>query len=699
MKNSVYIATAESNTGKSLVSLGIMELFLRKTSKVGYFRPIVKDPQQGKKDRHIALICSHFKLPQQYDESYALLASEAAELIGHGKQDQLLNRIITAYKKLESKCDLMLIEGTDLTSHSSGIEFNLNAEIAHNLGTPVLVVGNARNRNPEEVIRSIVLAVESYVERDCQVLGTIANRVASADSTAILDGLKLAIRDQDMMHFALPDNLVLASPTLYEVAEHLNAKILYGENQINNKAYRFSIAAMQMENYLGRLTENCLVITPGDRTDVILGTLMAHHSVNFPPVSGIILTGGLTPSETLIRVLSGQPDLIPILLVETNTFETAAHLGTIHPDVTKNNKEKIALSLKLFEEHVDVVALEERITSFKPKGMTPKMFEFLLAQTAKSDLKRIVLPEGEDPRVLQAAQRVVDRKLAKITLLGNLEAIKNSVIHHGLTIDLSAFDIIDPAHSVHYNRFVEDLVKLRGHKGVNESVARDLICDVSYFGTMMVHCGLADGMVSGAVHTTQHTIRPALQIIKTRKGVSVVSSVFFMCLDDRVLVYGDCAVNPNPTAEQLSEIATSSAETATAFGILPKVAMLSYSSGSSGKGEEVEKVRQATDLAHKLNPKLLLEGPIQYDAAVDPEVGQKKMPGSLVAGNATVLIFPDLNTGNNTYKAVQRETGAIAIGPVLQGLNKPVNDLSRGANVDDIVNTIVITAIQAQGAK
>lgn len=699
MKNSVYIATAESNTGKSLVSLGIMELFLRKTSKVGYFRPIVKDPLLGKKDRHIELIASHFKLPQQYDESYALLASEAAELIGHGKQDQLINRIITAYKKLESKCDLMLIEGTDLTSHSSGIEFNLNAEIAHNLGTPILIVGNARNKQADEIIQRIVLAVESFIERDCKVIGTISNRVSENEISKILDGLKLAIRDHEMMHFALPDNEVLASPTLYEVAEHLNAKILYGENQMNNKAYRFSIAAMQMENYLGRLTENCLVITPGDRTDVILGTLMAHHSVTFPQVSGIILTGGLTPSDTLKRVLGGQTDLIPILLVETNTFDTAAHLGTIHPDVTKNNKEKIDLSLKLFEEHIDIDALEERIAAFKPSGMTPKMFEFLLAQTAKSDLKRIVLPEGEDPRVLQAAQRVVDRKLAKITLLGNVEAIKNSILHNGLTIDLAAFDIIDPATSIHFSTFVEDLVKLRGHKGVNESVARDLICDVSYFGTMMVHTGLADGMVSGAVHTTQHTIRPALQIIKTQKGVSVVSSVFFMCLDDRVLVYGDCAVNPNPTAEQLSEIALSSAVTATSFGILPKVAMLSYSSGSSGKGEEVEKVRKATEIAHLAQPKLLLEGPIQYDAAVDPEVGQKKMPGSKVAGFATVLIFPDLNTGNNTYKAVQRETGAIAIGPVLQGLNKPVNDLSRGANVDDIVNTIVITAIQAQGTK
>jgi phosphate acetyltransferase len=388
--------------------------------------------------------------------------------------------------------------------------------------------------------------------------------------------------------------------------------------------------------------------------------------------------------------------MIPILLVDTNTYETAANLGSIHPDVTKSNKEKIQLSLKLFEEYIDIKLLEDLIGNFRPKGMTPKMFEYNLTQKAKSDLKHIVLPEGEDPRILQAAQRVVESSIAEITLLGNEIQIKNAVKQHGLQIDLEAFKIIEPNNSDLSSLFINELVELRGHKGVTESIARDLVCDVSYFGTMMVHSGLADGMVSGAVHTTQHTIRPALQIIKTKADISIVSSIFFMCLDDRVLVYGDCAVNPNPTAKQLASIAISSAETAIAFGIEPKIAMLSYSSGSSGKGEEVEKVREATLIAKKARPDLLLEGPIQYDAAVDLGVGQKKIPGSKVAGQASVLIFPDLNTGNNTYKAVQRETGAIAIGPVLQGLNKPVNDLSR-ALVDDIVNTIIITAIQAQG--
>jgi phosphate acetyltransferase len=244
--------------------------------------------------------------------------------------------------------------------------------------------------------------------------------------------------------------------------------------------------------------------------------------------------------------------------------------------------------------------------------------------------------------------------------------------------------------------YAENYYELRRHKGISEQMAYDTMADVSYFGTMMVHNGEADGMVSGAAHTTQHTIRPAFEIIKTKPDCSIVSSVFLMCLADRVLVFGDCAVNPNPTSEQLADIAISSAGTALMFGVEPRVAMLSYSTGESGKGADVEIVREATRIAKKLRPDLKIEGPMQYDAAVDAGVAQAKMPGSEVAGDATVLVFPDLNTGNNTYKAVQRSAHAVAIGPVLQGLNKPVNDLSRGCTVSDIVNTVAITAIQAR---
>jgi phosphate acetyltransferase len=329
--------------------------------------------------------------------------------------------------------------------------------------------------------------------------------------------------------------------------------------------------------------------------------------------------------------------------------------------------------------------------------MTPKMFQYNLVKRAKKHRKHIVLPEGNDERIIMAAARLQAMDVVDISIIGNKKQIENKVAELGLEFDFSKVDIINPRESQHYDNYVTTYYELRKEKNVSMAMAKDLMEDVSYFGTMMVYKGHADGMVSGAAHTTQHTILPALQFIKTKPNSSVVSSIFFMCLEDRVSIFGDCAINPNPTAEQLAEIAISSADSSLAFGIEPKIAMLSYSSGSSGKGDEVDKVRAATAIVKQKRPDLKIEGPIQYDAAVDMEVGQSKMPNSEVAGHASVLIFPDLNTGNNTYKAVQRETGALAIGPMLQGLNKPVNDLSRGCSVDDIINTVVITAIQAQG--
>ena len=389
---------------------------------------------------------------------------------------------------------------------------------------------------------------------------------------------------------------------------------------------------------------------------------------------------------------------MPILSVETHTFDTATRMASVRSYITSENRAKIALSLELFEEFVDTRSLLSQVLAVQPRGVTPKMFLYNLVQQARSDRKHIVLPEGDDERILRAAEVLVNRDIVDLTILGNPAEVWSSIQRLGLQIDPSQVQVVEPAQSPWFQDFAETLVELRKHKGVNMDMAADLMCDVSYFGTMMVYKGLADGMVSGAAHTTQHTIRPALQFVKTKPGVSVVSSVFFMALPDKVLVYGDCAVVPNPTAPELAEIAISSADTAKAFGIDPLVALLSYSTGESGQGADVERVREATLLARQRRPDLKLEGPMQYDAAVDPETAAKKLPGSEVAGRATVFIFPDLNTGNNTYKAVQRETGAIAIGPVLQGLNKPVNDLSRGCTVEDIINTVVITAIQAQHA-
>ena len=465
---------------------------------------------------------------------------------------------------------------------------------------------------------------------------------------------------------------------------------------LKNQVESFAVGDMQLRNFLEHLKDNCLVITPGDRADIILSTLQASISENYPRIAGIVLTGGLIPEKPIIRLIEGLREIVPIMTAENGTFEIANQIGAIRSHIYPNNEQRIYTSLITFDKYVNMESLTKKYLKFKKRGLTPRMFQYNLLKKAKKKKKHIVLPEGSDERILMAVSRLQALDVVEITLLGSEELIRSKIAQLGIPIDFDKLSIIDPVESEYFEEYAETLYQLRKHKNLNRVMAHDLMGDVSFFGTMMVYKGHADGMVSGAVHTTQHTIRPALQLIKTKPGVSVVSSVFFMCLEDRVSVFGDCAINPNPTAEQLSEIAISSADSSAAFGIEPKIAMLSYSSGSSGQGIDVDKVRRATEIVKEKRPDLKIEGPIQYDAAVDISVGKKKLPDSEVAGQASVLIFPDLNTGNNTYKAVQRETGAIAIGPMLQGLNKPVNDLSRGCTVDDIFNTVIITAIQAQ---
>ena len=409
-----------------------------------------------------------------------------------------------------------------------------------------------------------------------------------------------------------------------------------------------------------------------------------------------MLTGGLVPEPTIMRLIEGLDTVVPIVQVETGTFKTVTRVANTQSRISPENKEKIGIAITMFDKYVDVKALEKKILFYRSSTVTPRMFQYQIVKRAKEHKKHIVLPEGDDDRILMAADALIRQNVVDLTILGNKESVQAALSRLSLSLDLEKVKVINPSTSDRFEDYATTLFEIRKHKGLTMEMARDLMQDVSYFGTMMVFKGEADGMVSGAAHTTQHTIRPALQFVKTKPGVKTVSSVFFMCLPNRVSVFGDCAVNPDPTAEQLADIAISSAETSKMFGIEPKVAMLSYSSGTSGEGEEVDKVRRATQIVRQRRPDLKVEGPIQYDAAVDPEVGKKKLPDSEVAGQASVLIFPDLNTGNNTYKAVQRETGALAIGPMLQGLNKPVNDLSRGCTVADIFNTVVITAIQAQ---
>ncbi|MEM6642071.1 MAG: phosphate acetyltransferase [Bacteroidota bacterium] len=697
MASSIYITTAEAHCGKSLVCLGIIEHILRKTRRVAIYRPIITSNKLEKRDKNIDLILSHFELDISYEETFAFSANEAQDLISKGHIDEVLDRIIEKYKQLETKSDFILCEGSDFLSESSSFEFGLNVRIAKNLGSPVLILGRGDgNRSIAESLRPLKLAIDGFVDNDCEVIGAIINRAKAEEAHELLVAMQAELPVKDLSLSVIPENKLLKSPTVREIQEHFDAKVIYGSELLENQVFKFSIAAMQVQNYLEKIAENCMVITPGDRGEIILSTITAHLSENYPKVAGILLTTGLLPDESIRKLLEGMTSFIPILLVETSTYETAMSLKEIHSYVTPENQSKIEESLRIFDKYVNVQALEEKISTVQARGMTPRMFQFLLTQKAKESKKHIVLPEGEDERVLRAAAYLTEQNIVRLTLLGDKGKINEQILRLGLKLDESKIEVLTPHEAPNYESYAETFYEMRKHKGVNMDMAHDMLNDVSYFGTMMVHKGHADGMVSGAVHTTQHTIRPALQFVKTKPDFSIVSSVFFMCLEDRVLVYGDCAINPNPNAEELAEIALSSAETAKAFGITPKVAMLSYSSGQSGKGADVEIVKEATAIVKKKDPQLKVEGPIQYDAAVDYEVGTKKIPDSEVAGQATVLIFPDLNTGNNTYKAVQRETGAIAIGPVLQGLNKPVNDLSRGCTVADIINTVIITAIQAQ---
>lgn len=698
MTHSIYIATTDPQSGKSLVSLGITDLLLRRTSRVGIFRPVIGVLSSEERDKNIELLLRHYDLALDYERTYALLMREAEHLIGAGRYDDVLDRIIERYKALEDCCDFILCIGSDLEGSAAVLEFDFNADVARNLGSPVLLVTSGADRDPEAVVNIARATLDAYQERSAQVLGLVVNRANPDHLRDLRTALTDELAEEEVMISVIPAHRTLSSPSLKEIAEQLKAEILYGSSRLDRLAHRYLVIAMHLDNYLSHLTEHALLITPGDRSDVILSALQAHQSHLYPQIAGIVLSGGLKPPPPVVRLLDGLPGKVPILSVASDTFDTAARVSAVRSHITPENRAKIDLSLELFEEFVDTQALDKQLSSLRPRGMTPRMFIHSLVQQAKANKQHIILPEGTDERILRAAEVLLGREIVDLTFLGDPEEVEGLIRKFGLQIDLDRVPIISPYDSPQYDEYVETLLELRKHKGMTQDTARDLMRDVSYFGTMMVYKGHADGMVSGAAHTTQHTILPALQFVKTKPGFSVVSSVFFMCLEDEVLVYGDCAVNTNPTAEQLAEIAISSADTATTFGIEPVVAMLSYSSGESGVGEDVERVREATQLAQKRRPDLKLDGPIQYDAAVDVGVAAKKMPGSEVAGQATVFIFPDLNTGNNTYKAVQRETGAIAIGPVLQGLKKPVNDLSRGCTVDDVINTVAITAVQAQSA-
>jgi phosphate acetyltransferase len=694
IKKGIYITNTESRAGRSVVALGVLKSLLSKFSKVGYFRPIINDYPKGKKDNHIETMLSYFNLNMEYKEAYGFTMSQVVKYKNLGQESRLIDQIIHKYKQIEKKFDVVLVEGSDFGGKGVAIEFDLNMEIAKNFSIPTILISSAQGKDIKDAVSNLDLAVKTYAGKDVKIQAVFMNRVDENDCDIIKEELLKVVPPETVVG-VIPEVKKLSSPTIKEIHEEIGGEILLGESLMYRQAYKFDVGAMQLRNYLDRVEENSLIITPGDRSDIILGAIQANASANYPNISGILLTGGIAPEKQILKLIDGLNNIVPIILVEDVTFVAANKIGNIKSKIRPGDTRKIELSISTFEEHVDAEFLLDKFKNFRTKVMTPRMFQYNLVSKAKSAKKHIVLPEGTDSRILLAASHLIEQNVVDVTLLGKKEDILAKAAKVGVKIN-GDIKIIDPYKSEHYEDYWKTYHKLRKHKNIPEEMAQDAMLDVSFYGTMMVYKGHADGMVSGATHTTAHTIIPALQFVKTRPGVSTVSSVFFMCLKDHVSVFGDCAVNISPNADQLAEIAISSAESAKAFGIDPKVAMLSYSSGTSGSGKEVEKVKEATEKANVLRPDLKIEGPIQYDAAVDAKVGKSKMPNSEVAGQASVLIFPDLNTGNNTYKAVQRETGALAIGPMLQGLNKPVNDLSRGCTVDDIFNTVVITAIQAQ---
>jgi phosphate acetyltransferase len=693
MPRSLYVAAIEPNSGKSLVVLGLMELLSHRIDKLGFYRPVIRSLSED--DPHVDLIRSRYDLASRQDRLFATAHDEARRMVSNGRENALLKQILSQYHEIGQDCDFVVCEGTDFSGLTAAFEFEFNAQIASHLSCPVVIVTNGHRKAAADILQDIQAARQGFIELGCAIAATVVNRVDEDD----LQGLNEKIQAQwsaDDPIFAIPDSPLLSMPTIGEIAAALEAECHYeGDDGLNRVASDYKVAAMHIPHFLDHLSEGTLVITPSDRADIILTSLMAFYAETFPHISGIVLTGGIEPAPSVRKLIDGLRRLsLPILRAHSDTFAVATQISQVPAVIRSDNHRKVAAALGLFESNIDLQQLEDRISVVRSSSVTPLMFEYELIERAKRQRKHIVLPEATDERILRAAEILLIRDVVDVTLLGPEIEVGERIAAMGLQLEDA--HIIDPVESPRHAEFTAEFLKQRGHKGVTEDQAHDLMHDPTYFGTMMVHLGLADGMVSGAAHTTANTIRPAFQLIRAKPDYSVVSSVFLMCLDDHVLVYGDCAIVTRPTAEQLADIAIASAQTAAMFDIEPRIAMLSYSSGQSGHGTDVDKVRQATRLVQQRAPELLVDGPIQYDAAVDPGVAAKKMPGSKVAGQATVFIFPDLNTGNNTYKAVQRTAGAVAVGPVLQGLNKPVNDLSRGCTVPDIVSTVAITAIQAQ---
>jgi phosphate acetyltransferase len=683
--SAIYIAAPEPETGKSTIALGLLHRLAATVAKVGVFRPITRLGED--RDYILELLLAQATAGLPYEQCVGVTYHEL-----HADRDAAIEDIVERYHAMAAACDAVLIVGSDYTDVTNPAELSVNARIAVNLGAPVLLIVRASDRTADEVAAVVELCLDELAAHHAHTAAVVANRCEPLQLAAVADVLGRFTPQT----YVLPAAPLLFAPTVADLQNAVTGTLVSGDRElIGREVMGVVVAGMTADHVLERLRSGVAVVTPGDRSDVVLAVASAHAAQGFPSLSCIILNGGFELHPSIAALVSGLRLRLPIITTLLGTFETTSAVAAARGRITASSQRKIDTALELMERYVDISDLLSQLAIPIPTVTTPQMFTYRLRQRARSDRKHIVLPEGDDDRILKSAGHLLQHGVADLTILGDDVQVRLRAAELGVNLDNAA--VLDPRTSELCDQFATQYAELRKKKNMTVERAQEMMRDGSYFGTMLVYNDMVDGMVSGVAHTTAHTVRPALEIIGTAPGISTVSSIFLMCLPDRVLAYGDCAIVPDPTAEQLADIAISSARTAAQFWIEPRVAMLSYSTGDSGAGVGVDKVRTATELVRMRAPQLLVEGPIQYDAAVDPSVAATKMGDSPVAGNATVLIFPDLNTGNNTYKAVQRSAGAIAIGPVLQGLNKPVNDLSRGALVDDIVNTVAITAIQAQG--
>ena len=678
----MYLTGVGSGGGKSTVALGLAELLSRQVERIGAFRPLVAGDGT---DPILALLTERYRMDLPVDELYGATYAEASALVADGRREELISRIVTRYREVERRCPAIVVVGSDF-AYGDGTgprELAFNARLATEFGSVVVPVVDGFGQQPDAIAAALRGAYHDLVDLGATVIAALANRVPEP----------MTLPELPVPAYAIPEVPTVSAPTVAEVAAALRGTVLTGdETALDRDVLDYVVGAAHVPTLLDHLTDGALVITPGDRADLLVAAGAAHVAGQVS-LAGLVLTLGEQPDPRAMRLVERMNTGLPVLSVPSDSYDTVAASSRIEGRPSTANPRKVEAALGAFERCVDTDDLARRLRVSRSERVTPLMFENDLIDRARARRRRLVLPEGADERILRATEVLLRRGVAEITLLGRPDEIARRTRELG--VDLGDAQVVDPVTSPWRDEFAQAYAQLRAHRGVTVELAHDIVAQPNYFGTMMVQTGHADGMVSGATHTTAATIRPAFEIIRTVPGVSVASSVFFMLLADRVLVYGDCAVNPDPDADQLADIAISSADTAARFGIEPRVAMLSYSTGSSGAGADVEKVAAATKLVRERRPDLLVEGPIQYDAAIDPQVAATKLPDSPVAGRATVFIFPDLNTGNNTYKAVQRSAGAVAVGPVMQGLNRPVNDLSRGATVPDIVNTVAITAIQA----